>query len=246
MDRREGELEFYLDHYKDKPCRQATSQPSFTYIFVVGAIRLERMVDSARGDGREVEYHNTGMLFPNARAERIPYFIDAAHLSDKGADVLGRFYAQRILANTAKNPGQADFLASPSPRSSTARVSVLSASYGANCGASAGNVTYALRSACEGRETCDYLVDVNTLGDPATGCANPLVLIIAAGHFVCRRRSGGSLGSSGAALLCRYRNSKCHVWSKLWRATRQCISHDRRRMSRKSTMRLYDRCEQAW
>jgi hypothetical protein len=183
MDRREGELEHYLDHYKDGPCRQATSQPSFTYIFVVGAIRLERMVDSARADGRDVEYHNTGTLFPNARAERIPYFIDAAHLSDKGADVLGRFYAQRILANTAKSPEQADFLASPSPRSSTARVSVLSASYGANCGASSGNVTYALRSTCEGRETCDYLVDVNTLGDPATGCAKSFSIDYSCGPF---------------------------------------------------------------
>jgi hypothetical protein len=43
-------------------------------------------------------YSNTGRLFPNAREQRIPFFIDAAHLSDKGTDVIGRHYADRILA----------------------------------------------------------------------------------------------------------------------------------------------------
>jgi peptidoglycan/LPS O-acetylase OafA/YrhL len=52
-----------------------------------------------------------------------------------------------------------------------AGIRVLAATYGGNCGAKAGNVTRALSSACEGKESCDYRVDVNKLGDPAGGCA---------------------------------------------------------------------------
>jgi lysophospholipase L1-like esterase len=51
--------------------------------------------------GRKVECHSMGEVFPNKREERVPYFIDGAHLSDKGADVLGKFYADRILASGA-------------------------------------------------------------------------------------------------------------------------------------------------
>lgn len=50
-------------------------------------------------------------------------------------------------------------------------IDVISASYGQNCGASYGNVTAHLASACEGKAVCEYVVDVNVLGDPAYGCA---------------------------------------------------------------------------
>ena len=53
----------------------------------------------------------------------------------------------------------------------TAGVRVLNATYGGNCGATVGNATKALSRACDGKGTCDYLVDVTALGDPAGGCA---------------------------------------------------------------------------
>ena len=62
---------------------------------------LERLAEDMRARGRRVEYQNTGTLFPDAREERMPYFIDPVHLSDAGNDVLGRFYAERILAARA-------------------------------------------------------------------------------------------------------------------------------------------------
>jgi UDP-glucose 4-epimerase len=34
---------------------------------------------------------------PDKRTDRMPYFIDPAHLTDKGADTLGHFYAEQIL-----------------------------------------------------------------------------------------------------------------------------------------------------
>jgi hypothetical protein len=51
-----------------------------------------------------------------------------------------------------------------------APIIVLSGSYGRNCGAAAGNSTGALAQACNGRWECDFVVDVNKLGDPRVGC----------------------------------------------------------------------------
>jgi hypothetical protein len=65
---------------------------------VNGAIELERLVDDQRNLGREVQYYNAGTEFPNDRNARIPFFIDPAHMADKGMDILGRFYAEKILA----------------------------------------------------------------------------------------------------------------------------------------------------
>jgi peptidoglycan/LPS O-acetylase OafA/YrhL len=52
-----------------------------------------------------------------------------------------------------------------------AGIRVVSATYGANCGVSRGNVTRMLVDACNGQDHCDYIIDVNKLGDPAGGCA---------------------------------------------------------------------------
>ena len=50
-------------------------------------------------------------------------------------------------------------------------VTVIDASYGANCGAPSGNVTGAVARACDGTSGCQFLVDVTQLGDPVVGCA---------------------------------------------------------------------------
>lgn len=102
VERREKGLEEYLTYYQDQPCGVRTAQPSFSYIFGNGAIQLERLADDMRARGRRVEYHNTGRLFPDSRSDRMPYFIDAVHISDKGNDVLGRFYAEGIIASDAR------------------------------------------------------------------------------------------------------------------------------------------------
>lgn len=51
-----------------------------------------------------------------------------------------------------------------------ARIAVLGATYGANCGVPANNVTAHARQACDGRDRCDYRVDHTLIGDPAYGC----------------------------------------------------------------------------
>ena len=50
-------------------------------------------------------------------------------------------------------------------------IRVIAATYGRNCGASYGNVTNHLAEICDGKATCEYVIDFRVIGDPATGCA---------------------------------------------------------------------------
>lgn len=52
----------------------------------------------------------------------------------------------------------------------SAKIEVVSGTYGKNCGAPYGNVTSHLASKCNGHESCIYKVDYKTIGDPARGC----------------------------------------------------------------------------
>ena len=52
---------------------------------------------------------------------------------------------------------------------------IRSATYGANCGAAAGNATQDVASSCNGKTQCDYSVRVDHLGDPAPKCAKDFV-----------------------------------------------------------------------
>jgi cysteine-rich repeat protein len=64
-------------------------------------------------------------------------------------------------------------------------ITVTSATYGGNCGVPSGNVTSALRTACNGKTLCDYVVDHNVLGDPAPYCAKDYVA-----RWTCNDGSG--------------------------------------------------------
>jgi hypothetical protein len=54
-------------------------------------------------------------------------------------------------------------------------IDVVSATYGANCGAVRGNVTPHLGSMCGGQQTCSYRIDATLIGDPAYGCKKDYV-----------------------------------------------------------------------
>ena len=68
--------------------------------------------------------------------------------------------------------------------SSADEIAVRSATYGANCGAQAGNATDELQSVCGGKASCDYDVDVSKLGDPAEGCEKDFTV-----EYVCSTNS---------------------------------------------------------
>jgi hypothetical protein len=98
IERRTKDLEGYLTQHENETCGQVTAKSANTYIFGNGAVQLEQLVDEAAARGRQVAYYNIGALFPDPRTERMPYFIDPPHLTDKGMDAIGKFYAEKILA----------------------------------------------------------------------------------------------------------------------------------------------------
>ena len=52
------------------------------------------------------------------------------------------------------------------------KITIVSATYGLNCGAPQGNATSHITQACSNASTkCDYRIDVINLGDPKPGCA---------------------------------------------------------------------------
>jgi hypothetical protein len=104
IEKRTADLETYLTQYENEMCGQGTAHPANTYILDNGALQLEQLVDQEAARGRVVEYYNIGTLFPVSRPDRMPYFIDAPHLSDKGMDVIGKFYAEKILAADREQP----------------------------------------------------------------------------------------------------------------------------------------------
>jgi hypothetical protein len=59
---------------------------------------------------------------------------------------------------------------------STDRIPVMVATYGANSAAARGNSTSRLARACDERDRCIYKVDVEVLGDPAPNCAKDFVV----------------------------------------------------------------------
>jgi hypothetical protein len=120
IDKRTTALEAYLTYHENEPCTQQTAQPSFTYIFGNGAVQLEQLAEAEDARGRLVEYYNIGTLFPDERQARMPYFIDPPHLSDKGMDAIGKFYAEKILAADHERPAAAAASAAPAAPASAA------------------------------------------------------------------------------------------------------------------------------
>ena len=58
----------------------------------------------------------------------------------------------------------------PAPRRTVSGVVVTSATYGGNCGAPRSNATQQLARACNGRTSCDYVIDWQVIGDPKPYC----------------------------------------------------------------------------
>jgi hypothetical protein len=112
IEKRTADLETYLTQHENEMCGQGTAHPANTYILDNGALQLEQLVDEEAARGRAVEYYNIRTLFHGTRPEHMPYFSDAVHLSDKGMDVIGKFYAERILAADHERPAAASTAAS--------------------------------------------------------------------------------------------------------------------------------------
>lgn len=95
-------------------------------------------------------------------------------------------------------------------------ISVVAASYGLNCRdfpsppylpkrVHAGNVTAPLKSACNGRAHCNFMVDVAKIGDPAVGCQKDFSV-----EYLCVRDDGAESQAQGVktAILAAEANGK--------------------------------------
>src|SRR4029453_1002054 len=56
-------------------------------------------------------------------------------------------------------------------------ITVVEATYGANAGATRGNATKDVATTCNGKQSCEYVVDVNKLGDPVPGEAKDFIVL---------------------------------------------------------------------
>jgi hypothetical protein len=56
-------------------------------------------------------------------------------------------------------------------------ITVVEATYGANAGATRGNATKDVASTCNGKQSCQYVVDYQKLGDPVPGVAKDFIVL---------------------------------------------------------------------
>jgi hypothetical protein len=81
-------------------------------------------------------------------------------------------------------------------------ITVLEATYGASCRVPGGNLSAAVRAACDGRSSCAYRVDVGTVSDPAPGCAKDFGVVWSCGDGESRQLSvAAEAGFGGIAFL---------------------------------------------
>lgn len=76
---------------------------------------------------------------------------------------------------TASLPAQG-VTAIPAPASTVVNaeiipIKVVAATYGKNCNGKAGNATVLLAKTCDGRGSCDFLIDTSAMEDPAPNCS---------------------------------------------------------------------------
>ena len=100
---------------------------------------------------------NVGATNKIAKASALEVGLEAQHIVIEGLDVYASF---RPLSSNA-----------------VARISIVEASYGLNCGAPSGNATAILAEECEGLRSCAFSIDIERLGDQFRGCAKEFVAV---------------------------------------------------------------------
>jgi hypothetical protein len=172
------------------------------------ALRLEAMVEQYERAGRNVQYLNPGVLFPNLMSDRKEFFIDPVHLNDAGMDQVARLYAETILATDIRNQFEKPHWAgqplpdfAPGEPLLPDQIRISDATYGMNCRdfkvpapgvnrVRPGNATETVAAACERKKgICQYTIDVTKIGDPAGTCGKDFSVSWRCGLEVKRRVS---------------------------------------------------------
>jgi hypothetical protein len=87
----------------------------------------------------------------------------------------------------------------------TSLITVVEATYGANAGATRGNATQDVASTCNGKPSCEYVVDLGKLrlGDPAFGVKKDFIVVYRCGGAYPKRATvPGEAAGESANLNC--------------------------------------------
>jgi hypothetical protein len=154
----------------------------------VSAVHSNVAVVAVFRDGQERPIHLASKRVASNKPEELEFAFELPSGTGPAGLMfqLGPEQAGDIFLNASKGDPQqssativeAKFGGASGPPASTAGsaagagLEIVSASYGANCGAPIGNVTQAVQGVCKpNTSSCAYRVDVGILGDPAAGCA---------------------------------------------------------------------------
>jgi hypothetical protein len=154
------------------------------------------------------------------------YRVDVASFGDPKPGCAKAFTAQYVCAPgsirfTKNLPGEAGLgshlvidcaTSTAGDASSTLAVSidppstgiyVKTATYGRNCGAKPGNATVDLSNSCNGKDSCDYQVEVAKFGDPKKGCGKDFTALYrcAPGRAVTTKKLPGESGLGSHLML---------------------------------------------
>ena len=94
-----------------------------------------------------------------------------------------------VLASFFITLGVMDYWSNTSnPTDGERLIKIEEATYGANCGKGVklGNATLPVAKSCDGRVSCNFLVSVEELGDPAPGCGKDFSV-----RFTCNQQQPG-------------------------------------------------------
>lgn len=104
--RLKAELDAYMAKASQTPCTASVSSQALGYFAARAALRLEQVAAewSAPSKERSIVYTNTEMVLPLDHDQRVPNFIDNAHMSDLGQHRVAQLFAGYILQSDLKMP----------------------------------------------------------------------------------------------------------------------------------------------
>ncbi len=121
-----------------------------------------------------------------------------------GREVMAPQYQLLVQAGPAvAAPQAAAPVPTPQPPQVVDGIRVARADYGLNCRAPQSNVTMHVAVACNGKESCPYMVDHRVIGDPAQGCAKDYQIAyecLRSGQVIGRRAGGSPPEASGKVI----------------------------------------------
>ena len=113
------ETQDYMEKNRYKPCSPALSSQTLAYMLNKAQLELPGLTDELdeRSKNRRVVFTNAEWAMPIEIEKRQKYFVDNAHMSDIGQEIIGQFLANHILAtDRGEKYGVKEFLKENSQR----------------------------------------------------------------------------------------------------------------------------------